>query len=150
MERRARAVELEALDLYRCVIAKRHLGEVHESVVTGVSAAGPYCEIESPFLTGLLRHDEVGPEGWEIDELGVRISLGRSGFGYSLGDAVTVEISEVSIPRRTVYLALPPEVRERHAASRGKVRIVKSAKPAKGAKPTKGAKPAKAKGRKGR
>jgi ribonuclease R len=150
LERRAMDVEREALDLYRCVIAKRHLGEVHESVVTGVSAAGPYCEIESPFLTGLLRHDEVGPEGWELDELGVRISLGRSGFGYSLGDAVTVEISEVSIPRRTVYLALPPEVRERHAASRGKVRIVKSAKPAKGAKPTKGAKPAKAKGRKGR
>jgi hypothetical protein len=122
-------------------------------VVTGVSAAGPYCEIEAPFLTGLLRHDEVGPEGWEIDELGVRISLGRSGFGYSLGDAVTVEISEVSIPRRTVYLALPPEVRERHAASRGKIRPAKGAKPAKptkGAKPAKPTKGAKAKGRKGR
>lgn len=136
LERRAMDIEREVLDLYRCVVAKRHLGEVHQAVVTGVAAAGPFCEIESPFLTGLLRHDEAGTEGWEIDELGVRISLGRSGFGYSLGDLVTVEIADVSIPRRTVYLSLPPEARERAAGRarskpRREARAVTKGRPAK-------------------
>lgn len=119
LERRAMDVEREVLDLYRCLVAKDHVGEVHEAVVTGVAAVGPFCEIESPFLTGLLRGDPREAEEWEVDELGVRIT-GRGGRTYALGDVLTVEISDVSLARRTVYFALPREQREKEWSSRAK------------------------------
>jgi ribonuclease R len=136
LERRAMDVEREVLDLYRCVVAKRHVGEVHQATVTGVAAGGPYCEIESPFFTGLLRLSPEGGDEWTVDDLGVSVTAERRGLRYALGDVLTVEIADVSLARRTVYLALPMEERERADAARGR-RAVKTTRPAKATRPTK-------------
>lgn len=140
LERRAMDVEREVLDLYRCIVAKQHLGEVHQAVVTGVAAVGPFCEIESPFITGLLRGDPQSAEEWVVDELGVRITAERSGRSYALGDALTVEIADVSLARRTVYLALPQEERERLWSPKGRKARPKAARAGRDAKKTGGRK----------
>jgi ribonuclease R len=112
LERRAMDVEREVLDLYRCVVAQAHVGEVHTGVVSGLSATGPFVQLESPFIDVLVRLADVADDNWEIDDLGIRLSGERTGLSFMLGDAVTVEITDVSLPRRTVYGRIPAEIVE--------------------------------------
>ncbi len=110
-------VEREVLDLYRCAVAKMHVGEIHEATVTGVSAAGAFVDIEDPFLSGLLRMGgPIAGEGtaeWQVDELGISCTHTVTGATFTLGETITVEISDVAMARRTVYFRLPEEARER-------------------------------------
>jgi ribonuclease R len=112
LERRAMDVEREVMDLYRCVVALKHVGEIHTGTITGLSAQGPYLDIERPFVSGLLRVSLVTQDEWEIDELGIQATHGRSGLRYSLGDTVTVEVADASMLKRAVYFTLPAEARE--------------------------------------
>jgi ribonuclease R len=117
LERRAMDVEREVLDLYRCAVAKLHVGEIHEATVTSVTPTGPFVEIEDPFLAGLLRMGgaatgEGGAE-WQVDELGISCSHVVTGATFALGDQVTVELSDVAMARRMVYFRLPQEERDR-------------------------------------
>jgi ribonuclease R len=102
LERRAMEVEREVLDLHRCVVAREHLGEVRSATVTGITAAGPYLDVESPFLSGLLRVDGVAAEAWELDELGIRARVPGTGLRYMLGEVKLVTLAEVSVQRRAV------------------------------------------------
>jgi ribonuclease R len=112
MERRAMDVEREVLDLYRCEVAKKHLGEIHAGTVTGASANGPYVDIDDPFLAGILKVEGGGEGQWELDELGVAVTHGKSGRVFALGDAVTVEIVDVQMARRQIVFGLTREERE--------------------------------------
>jgi ribonuclease R len=102
LERRAMEVEREVLDLYRCVVAREHLGEVRSGTVTGVTAAGPFVDIENPFCSGLVRVDGVPPDAWELDELGIRVRVPGTNLRYMLGEVKLVTLSEVSVQRRAI------------------------------------------------
>lgn len=144
LERRAMDIEREVLDLYRCVVARDRLQQIHDGVVVALTPAGPYVELDSPYISGLLRVESIGFESWEIDALGTRMVAARSGASFALGDPITVQIEDVSIQRRTVYLTLPAEARDRLRADRK--RAAKT-----GTLPKKKTKPEKRKGaRKGR
>lgn len=111
LERRAVDVEREVLDVYRCKVAEAHVGGIFTGRVTAFSNAGVWVEIESPFLTGLLRLESLGADNWEVDEIGVHLRGARTGRHITLGDEITVELREVSIPRRTIYVELAAEAR---------------------------------------
>jgi ribonuclease R len=115
LERRAMDVEREILDLYRCEVARAHVGELHTATVTGVSATGPWVEIEDPFLTGMLRLTVKSDNAseWQVDEYGASCTHAVTGITYALGDVTMVELADVSMARRTVYFSLPHEEFER-------------------------------------
>ncbi|MFO0610041.1 MAG: VacB/RNase II family 3'-5' exoribonuclease [Polyangiales bacterium] len=112
LERRAMDVEREVLDLYRCEVAKKHLGEVHAATVTGASANGPYVDIDDPFLSGIVKLEGSGDGAWELDELGVSVTHGKTGRVFALGDPLTVEIVDALMLRRQVVFGLTREERE--------------------------------------
>ncbi len=126
MERRAMEIEREVMDIYRCVVARDHLGETHNGMISGLSAAGPYVDIDAPFITGLVRLEGTGTDRWEIDPLGMRMGNARTGQVFVLGESLSVEITDVAIQRRAVYLRLTAEARE---ALRAKGKIKKAPKP---------------------
>ncbi len=117
LERRAVDVEREVLDIYRCKVAEAHVGSTFAGRVSAFSNAGVWVEIESPFLTCLLKMESLGPDNWEVDEIGVHLRGARSGRHITLGDPMTVELKEVSIPRRTIYVELLAEERRALAAA---------------------------------
>lgn len=141
LERRAMDVEREVLDLYRCVVAQKHIGEVHAARVIGVSAAGPWVEIDDPFLSGLLKLDGTGDTGWEVDEIGVSCTHGRTGKAFALGDDVMVELVDVALLRRQVIFGLTRE--ERASLTHARRAKRPEGKGAKGAKHAHGGKSAK-------
>jgi len=111
LERRAVDVEREVLDIYRCKVAEAHVGSLFVGRVSAFSNAGVWVEIESPFLTCLLRMESLGHDHWEVDEIGVHLRGARTGKHFTLGDPMSVELKEVSIPRRTIYVELPEQER---------------------------------------
>ena len=80
--------------------------------MTGASANGPYVDIDDPFLAGILKVEGGGEGQWELDELGVAVTHGKSGRVFALGDAVTVEIVDVQMARRQIVFGLTREERE--------------------------------------
>jgi ribonuclease R len=112
LERRAVDVEREVLDLYRCEVARLHLGEVHLATVVGFGTLGVYLDIDEPFLTGLLPLESVAAGSWEADDLGLRLRSSRTGMIFQVGDQLTVEIAEISLARRQISLRLAGTARE--------------------------------------
>ncbi len=112
LERRAVDVEREVLDLYRCEVARLHLGEVHLATVTGFGSLGVYLDIDEPFLTGMVPLESVAAGSWEADDLGLRLRSSRTGMIFQVGDQITIEIAEISLARRTIFLRLAGTARE--------------------------------------
>jgi len=105
-ERRAMEVEREIVDMYRAFLMREHVGEDYEGTVAGVASFGLFVQIESPFVEGLIKLENIDGDSWEYDEERMRLVGRRSGRAFSLGDTVRVEITSVSVPRRKIDLRL--------------------------------------------
>lgn len=102
LERRAMDAEREAVDLYRALLMKKHTGEEFDATISSVTARGLYCALDTPFVEVFVRSESLGPEGWELDEHGLRLVGPRSGVAFSMGDKIRVRIESVSISKREV------------------------------------------------
>jgi ribonuclease R len=102
-ERRSMEVERGVADLYRAFVMKDRIGERHAGVVTAVVGGGVFCAIDSPFIDVLVKLQDLGPGDWQPDDDGLRVNAGRSGDSIALGDDMMLEITEVSLFRRTIY-----------------------------------------------
>lgn len=101
-ERAAMDVERQVLDLYRAVYMQRHIGDVFEGQVTGLSGTGLYVSLEDPFCDVLVPFEALGLERFEPDEDEIGVRASRSGETIMLGDTITLEISDVAVGRRLV------------------------------------------------
>jgi len=60
-------------------------------------------QLDEPFVDVLVRLEDLGQDAYEVDDDALRVVARRSGDVVSLGDRVTVEITDAAILRRTVY-----------------------------------------------
>ena len=102
-ERRAMEVERAVVDLYRTFLMKDHIGKRFEGTVTAVVGSGLFVQLDAPFVDVLVRLEDLGGDRWEVDDDALRVVAPRSGDRVSLGDRMTVEITDAAILRRTVY-----------------------------------------------
>jgi ribonuclease R len=102
-ERKAMEIEREVVDLYRTYLMRDHVGQRFEGTVTGLSSGGAYVMLDAPFVDVHVRYEDMGGEGFTLDELGISASSPRSGDRVSLGDRMVVEILDAAILRRTVF-----------------------------------------------
>lgn len=101
-ERRAMEVERDVMNLYRCEVMRPHIGEQYEAKLSSVVGSGVFASIDSPFVDVLVRSEDLGPEGMEPDDDGLRVMSPRSGDEIALGDTFKVEIIDVSLTRRII------------------------------------------------
>jgi len=104
-ERRAMEAEREAVAMYRAYLMRDQVGQRFDGTVTAVTSFGAFVEIEEPFVEGLIKLDSLG-EPFEYDDVHMRLSGKRTGRSLELGDAVTVEINNVSVVRRRIDFTL--------------------------------------------
>jgi ribonuclease R len=102
-ERRAMTIERQVVDLDRAIVMRDRVGEIFGGTVSGLSPAGAYVAIDEPFIDILVRAETLGSHSYEPDEFGLALVAGSSGDRVELGDAMMVQIAEVSITRRTVF-----------------------------------------------
>lgn len=101
-ERAAMEVERQVLDLYRAVYMQRHIGDVLDGTVTGLSGTGLFVAIEEPFCDVLVPYEALGTDQFEMGDDEVSVVGRRSGETIMLGDALRVEVVDVAIGRRQV------------------------------------------------
>jgi ribonuclease R len=104
-ERRAMEAEREAVAMYRAYLVRDQIGERFTGVVSAVTSFGAFVEIDEPYVEGLVKKDSLGA-GVEFDEIHMQLRARKSGMTLTLGDAVQVEIADVSVGRRRVELSL--------------------------------------------
>jgi ribonuclease R len=82
---------------------RSRLGETFEGRVTALVGSGVFVALPDPFVDVLVRYESLGPDGYALDEQGLRVVGSRSGERISIGDAMRVQIEEVSLLRRITY-----------------------------------------------
>jgi len=102
-ERRAMEVEREVSNLYRAFVMRDRVGARVAGVVSALVGGGVYVTLEAPFVDVMVRYEDLGGDRYELDDTGLRAVGQRSGDAVQLGDAMLVEIVDVSLIRRTVY-----------------------------------------------
>ena len=102
-ERRSMEVEREVSNLYRAYVMRDRVGARVTGVVSALVGGGVYVTLDSPFVDVMVRYEDLGGDRYELDDTGLRAVGSRSGDAVQLGDTMQVEISDVSLIRRTVY-----------------------------------------------
>jgi ribonuclease R len=91
-----------------------HIGEEFEACVTGISPKGIYVQIEKYLADGMVaKADLIGdvsrskrPPTWRIDDRsGAMVDI-HSGRSYSIGDKLTVNVSNVDLQTRRMDLTI--------------------------------------------
>jgi ribonuclease R len=110
--RRAESAEDELKTVKVLELLTKHIGEVFEGVVTGVTNFGLFIQHPKYLIDGLLRIENLGDDWWEVDARVGRVVGERTRQSFTLGTILSVSIAEVDISARQLGLAL---VRKRQA-----------------------------------
>lgn len=126
-ERRAMTIERQVVDLHRALVMRDKIGEIYGGTVSGINMAGAFVAIDEPFVDVLVRSETLGTAGYEPDDLGLALVAQATGDRIELGDAMMVQIEDVSIVRRTVFGRRLRDEAEEPRGRRGRGKVVEAA-----------------------
>ena len=107
-ERAAAQAERDTQKLFAAAHMRDRIGDRFEGTVSGFSGQGMFVTLDSPFVDGMVRLQQMERElgnAFEADGTGVRL-VGSGGKLITIGDRVVVEVEEASLVRRQVDLVL--------------------------------------------
>ncbi len=107
MERRADEAERETEKLKKCEYMSRHIGEVYEGVVSGVTSWGLYVELPNT-VEGLVRISDLTGDYFLYDEEHLELVGERTGKTYKLGQKMKILVEGTDKLTRTIDF-LPAE-----------------------------------------
>lgn len=104
-ERRADETERETVKLKKAQFMEKHIGEIFEGVISGVTNWGIYVELENT-VEGLVHVSSMKGEYYRFDEAKYELVGEDSGKTYRLGERVKIMVHDVDIALRTVDFIL--------------------------------------------
>lgn len=118
-EKRAEAAEGSLRQFLILQLLQNHMGESFAAVVTGVSQAGVFVQIEKYLAEGMIKQVDLPTPGntggrWFIDQRSGALVHQGSGRSYSAGDRVQVTISAIDLALRRLDLVVT-DARSREA-----------------------------------
>lgn len=107
-ERRAEEAERETDKMKKAEYMSRHLGEVFEGVISGVTAWGFYVELPNT-VEGLVHVTSLKDDYYEYLESTYELAGQATNRRYKLGQKVKVAVAEVNLLQRTIDFELAEE-----------------------------------------
>lgn len=108
MERRAADAEREVEKLKKAQYMSKHLGEVFDGVISGVTKYGIYVELENT-VEGLIHVTDLGDDYYVFDENSYSLIGEMTKNSYKLGQKIRVEVESVDMLLKTIHFVLEGE-----------------------------------------
>lgn len=105
-ERKAMEAEREIIDLKRLQYMEKHLGEVFDAYITGVTSFGFFVELPELVVEGLVHVSTLGDELYRLIEKQHTLRGQKSGITYQIGDQVRVRVDAVSRSKKRIEFGL--------------------------------------------
>jgi len=100
-ERKAQEMEREVEKMKKAEYMERHIGEIFDGVISGVTSFGIYVELPNT-VEGMVRLDSIKDDYYEYEEGKYRVIGRLSRKVYRLGDAVQIEVVGASPEDRQI------------------------------------------------
>ena len=107
-ERRADDAERETEKLKKSQYMSRHIGEVYEGVISGITAYGLYVELPNT-VEGMVHVTALKDDYYYYDDEHYEMVGQDSGNVYKLGEKVTVQVARADVQTRTIDFELVEE-----------------------------------------
>ena len=101
-ERRAEDASRDVDDRLKCIYMERHLGEVFEGMVSGVTSFGLFVQLDMGAVNGLLHVTSLPNDYYHFDPVSHRLTGERSRRAFQLADRVRVRVTGVNVSDRTI------------------------------------------------
>ncbi len=105
-ERRAEEAERDVDDRYKCAWMEKHVGEVFDGVVTGVTSFGLFVEMRPSHVSGLVHISQLSNDYYHFDPTRRMLEGERTGQRFRLGDDVRVQVLRASLEDRKIDLRM--------------------------------------------
>jgi ribonuclease R len=105
MERRAVEAERESVRLKQTEYVARHLGDVFDGVVSGVTKFGVFVEMTKLLTEGLVHVRDMNDDFYEFDQNRFMLVGVKRGRKIKLGDTVRVKVVAANVASRKIDLA---------------------------------------------
>jgi len=113
LSRRAEAAERELTKLKTLRYLEKHAGGEYEGIITGVKPFGIFVELSGYVIDGFVHVSALADGNMRFDERGRRLTSGKKGGSFRLGDPVIVSIKAIDLSSRTLDLELVRKVARR-------------------------------------
>lgn len=117
-ERAAVEAERASAKLAQAILAREHVGEVFEGVVTGVTSFGVFVMITELSCEGLLHIRDMDDDYYVFDEQRMRLFGRRNKRTLQFGSELTIKIAKVDVDKRMIDLHLETSGVQRPAAEK--------------------------------
>ena len=106
MERRAQEAERESVEAKTIRYMQRHVGDVFDGTIGGVTSFGLFVELDGVLAEGLVRLGSLVDDYYAFDADAHAVFGRRTRKRYRLGDRVSVQVVRVDAESRTIDLEL--------------------------------------------
>ncbi len=109
-ERRADDATRDAIEWLKCEYMLDKVGEVFDSVITGVTSFGLFVELDRIYVQGLVHVTSLRNDYYHFEPTHHRLLGERTGTVYRLGDPLRVKVVRVDLDERKIDFELEEEL----------------------------------------
>lgn len=107
-ERASVDAERASTKLAQTMLAREHIGEDFEGIVTGITSFGVFVTIKSLMIEGLLHIRDLTDDYYFFDDKRYRLVGRRSHRVFQFGTTMQVRIVKANVEKRNIDIALSP------------------------------------------
>lgn len=92
-EQRSVKAERQVQSIKKARFMEKFVGQEFDGMISSVAKFGVFVLLREYDIDGLVRLDDLGGDRFEYDEENLRLVAKRSGFAYSIGDAIRIQVA---------------------------------------------------------
>jgi ribonuclease R len=117
LEQRAADAERASIKYKMIEFMQDKIGEIYEGLISGVTEWGIYVELVETKIEGMISVRSMKDDYYYFDEDNYRIVGQSSGIIYTLGDKVTVKLTNADLLQKHIdFMMVNPEVEDYNTA----------------------------------
>ena len=116
-EQRSTKAERKVVSIKKARFMKKFVGEEFEGVISSVAKFGVFVLLRQFDVDGLVKVEKLGNDRFEFDQENLRLIGSRSGFRYTIGDVIRVQVTGADAEAGKIDFDLAEDLHHRDLSS---------------------------------